>query len=301
MPNYCNNNLTIKGDAKPMHEFYEFVGPLEQNFSMENLCPIPIELEQTDSPAKFIANNTKEIKLASGKIVQVQVNSFNKTEQEYLAHMQYLNDKYGCDNWYDWCNANWGCKWDIYGLSIDSQTDEELCVSYETPWRPNSDFIAFLGTKFQNLEFELEYYEPDMEFAGKFLVKGGTFKDIAIPINKVVFAKNEDDEHYTFFDFDNDDDMEECQNFDDYEIVDILGEDWEKAISIAEYDYNKDNVTNWGAFEEYLKTKLLINQANWSVLEEYFKTNLLNNNANWSVLEEYLKAYLLNNNSKNGL
>jgi hypothetical protein len=284
-----------------MHEFYEFVGPLEQNFSMQNLCPMPIDLEQTVSPSRFNANSTKEIKLKNGKTKQVQVNKNNQTEQEYLAHMQYLIDKYGYDNWYDWCLDNWGCKWDIYGLSIDYQTDEKLCVSYETPWRPNYDFIAFLGTKFQKLEFELEYYEPGMCFAGILYVQNQSYNDIAIPINKIAFAKNEEDEHYTFFDFDNEDNIDECQNFDDYEIVDILGEDWEKAISIAEYDYNKDNVTNWGAFEEYLKTKLLNNNANLSVLVECLKTKLLNNNVNWSILEEYLKIFLLNNNSKNGL
>jgi Ferredoxin-like domain in Api92-like protein len=256
MPNYCNNNLTIKGDAKSMHEFYEFVGPLEENFSMQNLCPIPIELEQTDSPAKFLANATKEIKLKNGNTEIVQVNQLNQTEQEYLAHMQYLNDKYGFDNWYDWCNANWGCKWDIDDLSIDSQTDEELCVSYETPWCPNYDFIAFLGAKFQNLEFELEYYEPGMCFAGILYVQNQTYNDIEIPIHKIAFAKNEEDEHYTFFDFDNEDDMEESQNFDDYEIVDILGADWEEAISIAEYNYNNENVTNWSAFEEYINTTI---------------------------------------------
>ena len=257
MPNYCNNNLTIKGDAKSMHEFYEFVGPLQQNFSMQNLCPMPIELEQTDSPARFHANSTKKIKLASGKIVQVPVNRFNQTEQEFLSHMQYLNNKYGYDNWYDWCNANWGCKWDIDDLSIDSQAEDELCVSYYTAWNPNYDFIRFLGTKFQNLEFELEYYEPNMVFAGMFFVKNDTFNDIEIPINKIVFAKNDEDEHYTFFDFNNEDDIEAYEDLDDYEIVDILGSRWEEAISNS--GYRIENIANRSAFEEYLKTNILNN------------------------------------------
>jgi hypothetical protein len=259
MPNYCNNNLTIKGDVKSMHEFYEFVGPLEHNFTMNNLCPMPIELEQTDSPASFNADSTKEIKLASGKTKQVQVNSFNQTEQEFLAHMQYLNDKYGYDNWYDWCNANWGCKWDMADLSIDLHTDEELSMSFWTAWNPNYDFIRFLGAKFQNLKFELEYYELGMYFAGILHVQNESFNDIEIPITNVVFAKNEEDEHYIFFDYYDKDDVEEYGNLDEYEIVYIVGSRWEEALLNADYDYNNENVTNWGAFEEYVKTNILNN------------------------------------------
>ena len=301
MPNYCYNNLTIKGDVKSMREFYDYLGPLDLNFNMTNILPMPIELENTHHPVSFHVQSTKEILSENGTVEKIQINENNQTEQEFMDHCKNLEDKYGADNWYDWCYENWGCKWDIDDLSIDSQTDDKLCVSYETPWCPNSNFIAFLGTKFQKLEFELEYYEPEMSFAGIIYVQNQSFNDIAIPINKVVFAKNEADEHYTFFDFDNDDDMEECQNFDDYEIVDILGEDLEKAIWIAECDYNKDNVSNWGAFEEYLIAKYLTKQANWNVIEEYFKSKSLNNDVDWSLLIEYLKTNLLNNNSQNGL
>ncbi len=254
MPNYCNNSLTIKGDAKSMHEFYEFVGPLEQNFSMQNLCPIPKEIENTISPIGFRPEGTKEVKLASGQIMQLKVNRFNQTEQEYIEHNKYLNKKYGYDNWYDWCNSNWGCKWEMDDICIGEQTDEKVFISYATAWVPNSDFISFLGEKFPKLEFELEYYEPMDELAGILYVQDETCYDSEIPINKVVFAKNDDDEHYTFFDFYNEDDEDEYENFDDYEIVDILGSKWEEAISYS--DYNKENVTNWSAFEEYINTTI---------------------------------------------
>ena len=235
-----------------MHEFYEFVGPLEQNFSMQNLCPIPKEIENTISPIGFRPEGTKEVKLASGQIMQLKVNRFNQTEQEYIEHNKYLNKKYGYDNWYDWCNSNWGCKWEMDDICIGEQTDEKVFISYATAWVPNSDFISFLGEKFPKLEFELEYYEPMDELAGILYVHDESCFDSKFPINKVVFAKNDDDEHYTFFDFENEEDMEEYEDFDDYEIVDILGSKWEEAISY--FDYNNENVTNWGAFETYLKS-----------------------------------------------
>jgi len=257
MANFCNNNLTIEGDVKSMHEFYKFVGPLEQNFTMNYLCPMPKEIENTISPSRFYANSTKEIKLKNGNTEIVQVNELNQTEQEFFAHCKYLNKKYGFNNWYDWCNANWGCKWEMDDICIDEQTDEKVFISYATAWVPNSDFISFLGKKFPKLEFELEYYEPMEKLGGIFYVQNESSYDFTFPINKVVFAKNDDEQHYTFFDFYNEDDEEEYENFDDYEIVDILGSKWEEAIYIA--DYNKENVTNWSAFEEYVKTNILNN------------------------------------------
>ena len=178
MPNYCNNNLTIKGDVKSMREFYDYVGPLDRNFNMTNLLPMPTELENTHHPVSFHVQSTKEILSENGTVEKIQINENNQTEQEFMDHCKYLEDKYGADNWYDWCYENWGCKWDIDDLSIDSQTDEEACISYVTAWNPNYEFISSLGLKFPNLTFELEYDEPLMELAGTFIVKNDTCDDI---------------------------------------------------------------------------------------------------------------------------
>lgn len=255
MPNYCYNNLTITGDVKSMKELYDFIGPLNPNFTMNNILPMPKEIRNTQSPVRFRAEGTKKVKSISGKTEKVQINKYNQTEQEFLDHRNYLNNKYGYDNWYDWSLANWGCKWDIDNICIDLQSDEKLCVYYLTPWSPNYEFIKYLGSKFQKLRLKLEYYEPGLYFAGVFNVQNDFYEDIDLPLNSVVFAENIEDEYYTFFES-YDDYLKVEEKFVDCEVVDIIGSKWEEAISDANPNYIKEKVLNWSAFQEYVKENL---------------------------------------------
>ena len=83
MPNHCNSKLGITG---PTEDIEIFIKTVENNGSdkeanpyelFENLIPMPKELVGTTS-------------------------SFGRENDIDLV------DKYGHDNWYDWCNANWG-------------------------------------------------------------------------------------------------------------------------------------------------------------------------------------------------
>ena len=90
MPNHCSNSLKIIGPTKDVEQFVTFVknnGDDKDDNPYElfsNLIPMPKELEGTTSPSK---NSNVD-----------------------------LIDKYGHDNWYDWCNAKWGTKWGDYNI-----------------------------------------------------------------------------------------------------------------------------------------------------------------------------------------
>ena len=45
-------------------------------------------------------------------------------------------EKYGVDNWYDWCCNNWGTKWGCY----DNEVDGGL-YTFTTAWSPPCDSI----------------------------------------------------------------------------------------------------------------------------------------------------------------
>jgi hypothetical protein len=85
MPNHCNNTLGIIGLTKDVESFFNLVKVEstdgdDTNFEiLKSLMPMPKELEGTIKPSE--SSNEDLIK------------------------------KYGFDNWYDWCNANWGTKW----------------------------------------------------------------------------------------------------------------------------------------------------------------------------------------------
>lgn len=47
-----------------------------------------------------------------------------------------LIDKYGADNWYDWCCTNWGTKWGCYDNEVDGGI-----YTFTTAWSPVADYI----------------------------------------------------------------------------------------------------------------------------------------------------------------
>ena len=85
MPNWCNNNLILSGNLKELEKVQK---DIEKGDFFNSILPIPTELADTQSPAR---DETQEQK------------DKNKA----------LEEKHGCDNWYDWRVNNWGTKWDI--------------------------------------------------------------------------------------------------------------------------------------------------------------------------------------------
>lgn len=152
MPNHCSNTLGIIGPKQDIEDFIELVKNKDENDSdnayalFENLKPIPEELKGTTSPSKYSNED--------------------------------LIDKYGYDNWYDWCNANWGTKWGDYDISIDGvkKSGKEYSVNFEynTAWGPGCNELASaIVNRFPNLNGFISYEEPGMGFAGQLIFKKG--------------------------------------------------------------------------------------------------------------------------------
>jgi hypothetical protein len=74
-------------------------------------------------------------------------------------------DKYGYSSWYDWSIANWGTKWDISLDSVDNPDANTVTASFESAWSP--PIAAY--ERLMELGFEIEafYYEPGMQYVGK--------------------------------------------------------------------------------------------------------------------------------------
>jgi hypothetical protein len=174
MPNHCNNTLGITGPKEDVEQFIELVTykgldkDKDQYELFKNLLPMPEELIGTTAPSK------------------------EKNEQ--------LIEKYGSDNWYDWCNENWGTKWGDYSLTFDGvnyevineystlengEKDYETSIPkitgnasahfhYDTAWAPGCEELAnAICNRFPNLKGFISYEEPGMAFAGQLLFRDG--------------------------------------------------------------------------------------------------------------------------------
>ena len=177
MPNHCNNKLGITGPIDDVEKFIALVknngdDKEENEYNLfESLIPMPKELEGTTSPSK------------EGNVDLV--------------------DKYGHDNWYDWCNSKWGTKWGDYNMNAESiryetkvnypyledgDVDFDNGVSvltgnasihfeYDTAWAPGCDELAEAIVKqFPTLNGYIHYEEPGMCFAGQLIFANGEIR-----------------------------------------------------------------------------------------------------------------------------
>ena len=79
-------------------------------------------------------------------------------------------------NWYDWCNENWGTKWDpeVHLEFIDNgDGTAEITGYFDTAWAPPEAAIGSLIEDWDSCFIELTYFEPGMGFVGLIDSEGG--------------------------------------------------------------------------------------------------------------------------------
>ena len=134
MPNWCNNTITLTGPKEKITKIYEKAK--EDNALLQQLYPMPTQLEGTTSPAP------KE-----GKV-------------------QPLVD--GHDNWYDWRVDNWSTKWDVDMDGLELSDDGTTITGwFDSAWSPPIGAYEHFLTENEDCSISSLYYEGGMDFAGK--------------------------------------------------------------------------------------------------------------------------------------
>jgi hypothetical protein len=129
-------------------------------FDFNFVLPMPTELEGTTSPRPL--NRKQILQLAKD-------NNWSKETLEWRLESALSEDeakvldelkiRYGFDNWYDWCNANWGTKWNACHSDGATPTETATMTIYyfDTPWSPPEPVIHALAAAYPKLTFRLEY------------------------------------------------------------------------------------------------------------------------------------------------
>ena len=140
MPNWCNNSITITGPADQVKNLWEQAQTNWKNgdYGLLNaMVPMPEALKGTTSPSPDDGS-------------QPEVDGFN--------------------NWYDWCVANWGTKWDIddQGLEFKDNNDGTAQISgwFESAWAPPINAYDTFMNNNEEIEVYANYEEGGMDFAG---------------------------------------------------------------------------------------------------------------------------------------
>lgn len=124
MPNHCYAFITVQ-------EKYE---KKLAEIAKVGLCryyrPMPEELEQTTSPCRVVSEKEYAKQMKLNETAKHKSYPITKDRREYLL------DKYGKDNWYDWAYENWGTKWGCYDNEFDDGT-----YRFTSAWGPIDEEI----------------------------------------------------------------------------------------------------------------------------------------------------------------
>ncbi len=144
MPNWCNNNLTLKHEDPAMIKRAH--DAIERGELLQEFIPRPQELKDTISGGYGDPKKQAELE--------------EKTKRNV--------EKYGYGNWYDFCVGEWGTKWDIGEQGCSDIHPDGLIMNahFDSAWSPPVDAYY----KLEELGFEVDamFYEPGMSFAGTF-------------------------------------------------------------------------------------------------------------------------------------
>ena len=162
MPNWCNNKVTISGEEADIQKFVDLV---EEDFNFNKIIPLPKELEGTRCPMKYVSQEQYEKELEKYKNCTGENDSFHSSFCVTEKISKEYKEKFGVDNWYDWCCASWGTKWPASEVEVMKQS-ELVEYSFMTAWSPPENIYYKLRELFPDLDIVWFFDEPGEMLAG---------------------------------------------------------------------------------------------------------------------------------------
>ena len=148
MPNWCDNNLRVWGDADALKRFVGDITNEDESIKiMDNLLPFPTELEGED---------------IIGKDGEILGRAFT-------------------DEGYNWCLRNWGTKWGDCETEIVVNEDDNLVLHYVTAWSPALEGLQRISTMFPTLFFQTDWVEEGNQSLGAASFENGNESTFEVP------------------------------------------------------------------------------------------------------------------------
>lgn len=202
MPNWCNNTVTISHDDRA--KMLKLARAIRAGNFCNSVIPVPKDL--TDTVAGYPGADK---------------------EAEHKLQMERNLERYGAKDWYDFCVARWGTKWDVdaYDRSeVKVDVNNSITFGFDSAWSPPTGVYEQLVQN--GFSVRAYYYESGMAFCG-------VWEDMA-------------------------DDYWEIGGMSSTEVADTLPEDLDEMFAISETianyeEENKDELEQW--YEEGVESK----------------------------------------------
>lgn len=193
MPNWCANQIDIKGDETSIKKLIELVKGENGDFDFAKVVPTPdskfyaISEGQNDFQCgcKQVWHETEPEQgewRVEGIAVQ-KVQSTNGTIEDNSKmpfggspvcpiHNVKQNSSHP-DWWYNWNVEHWGSKWNCAEVwhdrtdQVNKATDGQTSYNFDTAWSPAEPVVAALAEQFPTLSITHRYCEGGMGYAGQ--------------------------------------------------------------------------------------------------------------------------------------
>jgi hypothetical protein len=187
MPNWTVNRITFKGNPERISELKNHILSIDNDgdlqFDFNRVIPMPEELNGTHAPSLFYDKNPSPLvgqlhperklpqDMTDEELLSKNPHSFKTLEEvrEGRLKSQQLIEKYGFDNWYDWCIENWSVKWNACETHVYNNDEPNIFTfRFETPWNEPQNVFSKLHDQYSDLEIEI-CFTHEGGFGGQYI------------------------------------------------------------------------------------------------------------------------------------
>lgn len=146
MPNHCSNHLYIQVAEGQKDFFNRLVEAVRAEQLYEFIIPMPECLKGVIAGSYGDDEKDRELK------------------ERYDANIA----ECGYSNWWEFCNSQWGTKWDIYDVDFDYDENERwVSIRFNSAWAPPSGIYDKMAMMDEIESFSATYFESGMCFCGQ--------------------------------------------------------------------------------------------------------------------------------------
>jgi hypothetical protein len=179
-PNWCENKLYVEGAQEELVRFQKAaVGKTrhgeEQILNEENFIPYPEEYKKLDAERARLEVVYNQ-KMKDDGFEEMSDEKKEEWNKENPHPINLMKDGFNSGG-FEWCVANWGTKWGFCSPKLEYEDEECLEYHFDTAWSPPIPLVKKMGEMFPKLKFILKYWEPGMNFEGRYVMDGGKLSE----------------------------------------------------------------------------------------------------------------------------
>ncbi len=208
MPNNITNQITFGSDSAALTTFQRMLHDMRMegqplgSIDFNKLLPMPKELDmeagtRTDQGLKLVREYHHALDILAqrkpGMTPAEYALSLRQCEGLYrkkrmadpmtwaLGEQAYTNiQRFGSPTWYEWCNRNWGTKWNAYQPCPLRENDHTMV--FFTAWNSVPKIVALLSRKYPEQIITYRWADEDIGHnVGEVTLKGGEVIDLNVP------------------------------------------------------------------------------------------------------------------------